>query len=155
MAFFGSFVHAVDDRGRVAIPARFRADLRDGFVTRGSGEFLVLYPKEVWERMIEQRAYSDIAPDDYHEYLLGLYAVTQEITWDGQGRMLLLPWLREHAGLRGNVVFVGMNTAVELYNETTFNERIARVNTENWPRIRSTVARMVAGNAEPSSGETA
>ncbi|MDP3900253.1 MAG: cell division/cell wall cluster transcriptional repressor MraZ, partial [bacterium] len=55
--FFGEYSHNIDAKGRLAVPAKFRAKLRSGaVVTRGLDNCLFLYSKEEWEKLAEQIA---------------------------------------------------------------------------------------------------
>jgi division/cell wall cluster transcriptional repressor MraZ len=51
--FMGEFTHAIDDKGRLTIPARFREELAYGSViTRGYDKYLLLYTADVFKRII-------------------------------------------------------------------------------------------------------
>jgi MraZ protein len=140
MAFFGRFDHSLDERGRVAIPARFREELRGGWVTGHPAGFLLMYPQPEWEAMTAELRYDPIAETGYSGYLRRLYAASQEISWDSQGRILLLPQLRQHAGLESNVVFVGVNNVVEVHSDQSFGVQAAPLNSDEWEAMRRTVA---------------
>ena len=148
MAFYGSYLHALDDKGRVAVPARFRDALLGGVVTKGPGYALVMYPPAYWEHLVGERAYSDVADPDYRDYLFHFFSSSQQINWDAQGRLLLASQLRDHAELSRNAVCVGMNQAVEIYSEEHFAERSKRVEPESWERIRARAAEAL-GQARP------
>ena len=139
MVFFGRSEHSLDERGRVAIPARFREGLRGGWVTGHPAGFLLMYPQPEWEAMTAQLRYDPIAQSGYSGYLRRLYAASQEISWDSQGRILLLPPLRQHAGLSDNVVFVGVNNVVEVHSEQSFGLQAAPLNSDEWEAMRRTV----------------
>ena len=50
--FLGRFNHTLDEKGRLAIPARFRPDLQGGLViTRGTDRCLTVYPLSTWEAL--------------------------------------------------------------------------------------------------------
>jgi len=153
MAFFGRFDHSLDERGRVAIPARFREELRGGWVTGHPAHYLLMYPQSEWEAMTADFRYDLTAEADYSNFLRRLYAVSQEITWDSQGRILLLPRVREHAGLRDNVVFVGVNNAVEVHSEQSFGAELAPLDAERWELMRQTVVSQKHSHNRPADGE--
>jgi len=151
MAFYGSFVHSLDEKGRVAVPARFRDELLGGVVTKGPGYGLVMYSPRHWERLVGERDYSDVAEPEYRDYLFHFFASSQQINWDAQGRVLLSPPLRDHAELQANVVFVGLNQAVEIYSEEHFAERAKRLEPESWERIRKHVSGVIGKEASLST----
>ncbi len=139
MAFFGRFEHSLDERGRVAIPARFREQLRGGWVTEHPAHFLLMYPQPEWEAMTAELRYDPIAQTGYSDYLRRLYSASQEISWDSQGRILLLPPLRVHAGLVDNVVFLGVNNVVEIHSEQSFGRHAGPLTSDEWEAMRQTV----------------
>ena len=147
MAFYGSYVHALDEKGRVAVPARFREELLGGVATKGPGYALVMYPRPYWEKLVAERDYSDVADPEYRDYLLHFYASSQQINWDAQGRLLLAPPLRDHAEFTRNAVFVGLNQAVEIYSEEHFAQRSQRFDPDSWERIRAHVSGILARGA--------
>ncbi|MGA9774474.1 MAG: cell division/cell wall cluster transcriptional repressor MraZ [Candidatus Dormiibacterota bacterium] len=150
MAFYGSYQHALDEKGRVAVPARFRDVLLGGVVTKGPGYSLVMYPAPYWQRLTDERNYSDIADADYRQYLFHLFGQSQLINWDAQGRILLTPQLREHAELTRDVVFVGLNQAVEVYSQEHYDERSQRLDPEAWERIRARAAEVLSPAVRPA-----
>ena len=63
--FLGEFHHTLDDKGRLSIPATFRAELASGaVVTRGLDRSLFLYPKSVWEVIASKLASLPIGQAD-------------------------------------------------------------------------------------------
>ena len=152
MPFYGSYQHSLDDKGRVAVPARFREALLGGVVTRGPDFALVMYPPSYWQRLTEQRTYSDLADPDYRQYLFHLFGQSQQINWDAQGRILLSPQLREHSELRRDVVFVGMNEVVEVLSQEHFDQRSQRLDPAVWERVRARAAEVLGSPAPNSPG---
>lgn len=149
-AFYGSYQHSLDEKGRVAVPARFRDALLGGVVTKGPDYSLVMYPAAFWEKLVAERDYSDVADADYRAYLFHFFSSSQQINWDAQGRILLAPQLRDHAELKRDVVFVGLNQAVEVYSQEHFNERALRPAPETWERMRSAAAALMSARAVPT-----
>ena len=53
--FLGEYEHNLDDKGRLAVPARFREELGDGVVvTRGFDRCLMGFPRPIWEKLAQQ-----------------------------------------------------------------------------------------------------
>ncbi|MCK4471567.1 MAG: cell division/cell wall cluster transcriptional repressor MraZ, partial [Anaerolineae bacterium] len=53
--FLGEFIHTIDEKGRLAVPARFRGDLEGGLVvTRGIDRCLAIYPMKAWKRLAKK-----------------------------------------------------------------------------------------------------
>ncbi len=101
--FLGEYQHSVDGKGRVAIPARFRAKIERGAVlTRGMEACLYVYPLEVWEE--KARALESAIPDPRQRRLVErrFFGQAYECELDAQGRIVIPAAFREYAGLPAN-----------------------------------------------------
>ena len=128
MTFYGTYEHSVDDRGRIAIPARYRLSLADGAVLRASPDGCVaLYSSEGSEsevelRLGEQRSTREMSGRRIRRaFLPGAF----DIELDRQGRVLVPQALRGDADLDDSVVIVGCGDYVEMWNPTRWAEALA------------------------------
>ncbi|HHN94254.1 MAG TPA: transcriptional regulator MraZ [Anaerolineae bacterium] len=117
--FLGEFVHVLDDKGRLTIPAKFRAGLSDGLViTRGIDRCLVIYPLDEWNRLAAQVSALPLTNRSARAFrrlvFAGAHYATPEN--DKQGRVLIPSRLREYANLRDEVVIAGLNNYIEIWN---------------------------------------
>lgn len=114
--FVGEYLHNVDTKGRVAIPARFRVKIERGAVlTRGMDSCLTVYPMETWER--KAQALDNIAdPRKRHAVERQFFAAAFEVELDAQGRIVIPPKLRKYAGLNGEAVIVGARDRFEIWS---------------------------------------
>ena len=122
-AFSGSFDHSLDGKGRVIIPASFREALGEDFtITINPHKTAVaIYPKEVWDRQLERL--SHINPMDrvglqYERYLMSVSFSGNSM--DAQGRVLIPSKLRVKIGLTRDIVFVGLNQTIEIWDAETY-----------------------------------
>lgn len=115
--FLGEFVHTIDDKGRLAIPARFRADLDAGLVvTRGIDRCLVIYSMDEWDRLAKKVSELPHTDRRARAFRRLVYANASDAVPDKQGRILIPPRLREYASLDSEVVITGLNTYIEIWN---------------------------------------
>ena len=119
--FRGEFEHNIDDKGRVTIPAKFRDELgADFFVTKGLDNCLFVFSREEWESFEEKlRQLPMSSGRASHRFFLSGAA---ECTLDKQGRVLVPPNLRNHAGLAKDVVVVGVSNRVEIWDKAKWIE---------------------------------
>lgn len=121
--FLGEYAHKVDEKGRVALPAKFRAALKAGaVVTCGPDKVLHLYSTEHWKPLAEKIAtlpsWSNASARKLQRTVLGNATA---VTPDRQGRILLPASLREYAGLvsKGSstvdVVVAGLYSRMEIW----------------------------------------
>ncbi len=117
--FLGRYFHAIDDKGRVAIPHKFRIHLGGSnqgrvVITQSPREdwaYLDIYPADRWEATLEEILASEIEGEDaaeVREALLANYIhPAQEAVLDKQGRILIPQEHREAARLAKEVVYTG------------------------------------------------
>ena len=130
--FLGEFVHVLDGKGRLTIPAKFRADLDAALVvTRGIDRCLAVFPIPEWEQLAEQVSDLPLTDRQARAFRRLLFANASDVSPDKQGRILIPPRLREYAHLDGEVVVVGINTYMELWNPEAWNEEREQVEGEN------------------------
>jgi MraZ protein len=123
--FRGTFTQKIDEKGRVSVPARFR-EVLDGtgsdqlFVTnfRSEGEpCLDVYPYAKWlELEARLREPADRPPRVIKFFQNFYFPGVQECQIDKQGRILLMPRLREYAGLDKEVIFAGVMDKLRIFS---------------------------------------
>lgn len=126
----GNALAKIDEKGRLKLPACFRALLEPSygneyFVTSLRGDSVLIYPMKVWIGIEEKIAK---APSMHPAVLRFNNAVNyfgQSTAMDPQGRVLLHPLIRERAAVRGEVVVLGQHDHLEVWNRATFEDRMA------------------------------
>ena len=120
--FIGEYQHAMDEKGRVAIPAKFRKSLAGGVVvTRGIESHLYIYPKEKWGELAAKLSKLPINQANSRAFSRHMLGGAAEAEIDGQGRILIPEYLREHAGITNEVVMVGIYDRIEVWAENKWN----------------------------------
>ncbi len=120
--FLGNFVHNLDSKGRLTIPAKYRTYLADGLVvTRGMDECLVAFPMARWEQLSAKVSDLPITDPRARSFKRFLFASASDLSPDKQGRILIPPRLREYAGLDGEVVVAGLNDYFEIWNREAWH----------------------------------
>ncbi len=115
--FLGRHAHAIDSKGRVAVPARFRDDLAEGVVvTRGIDRCVACYPMPVWRDLAAKVSALPITDPDARNFRRMVFAEATDLTLDAQGRILLPPDLRRWAGLDREALVVGVDTSLEIWS---------------------------------------
>jgi len=117
--FAGSEEHALDGKGRLIVPARFRDRLGERFVlTIGQPDpCLALYPTQTWVEFCRRMEAPPRREDreKYRKFLRHVFAHTEEVQCDSQGRVVIPARLRAYAGIERNVVSVGVLTRIEIW----------------------------------------
>ncbi|MBI5729453.1 MAG: division/cell wall cluster transcriptional repressor MraZ [Candidatus Magasanikbacteria bacterium] len=121
--FIGEYSHNLDDKGRLAIPTKFRRDLAKGaVVTRGLDNCLFLYTKTEWAKLVEKLAALPFSQSNSRAFARLMLAGAMDVEVDKQGRMVLPEYLRAFAGLKKEVVIAGLYSRLEIWDETKWSE---------------------------------
>ena len=124
----GEYQHTIDEKGRMAIPAKFRKMLSGGVVvTKGSEECLDLYPVEEWTKLAEKLSRLPINQADARAFARLRLAGASHAEIDSQGRVLIPDYLRSFAGIGAKAVIVGLYNRAEIWEE------------EKWRRYRAAI----------------
>ncbi|OGG45992.1 MAG: cell division/cell wall cluster transcriptional repressor MraZ [Candidatus Handelsmanbacteria bacterium RIFCSPLOWO2_12_FULL_64_10] len=119
--FLGEFEHAVDDRGRLAVPAKFRAGLADGMVvTRGIEHCLIVWPMEEWRVITDKLRQFPLMNADARRLLRLLLSGATDATPDRLGRILVPGFLRQYADLTDTAVLVGVLDTIEIWSRANW-----------------------------------
>lgn len=121
--FIGEYQHNMDDKGRLAVPAKFRALLKTGaVVTKGLDNCLFLYPKKEWQKMAAKLAALPVGPANSRAFARHMLAGAMDVDFDNQGRIVLPDYLRQFAGLKKKAVIAGLYDRLEIWDEETWNK---------------------------------
>jgi MraZ protein len=117
--FVGTFRHSVDEKKRVAIPAKWRAAVegsQEFFVLPDPKNCLVVLPASAMEKMLDRA--DDISIGEYkrRDVLRVIASRAHGSPCDKQGRIALTDELKEHAGFDKEAVLVGMLTRFEIWS---------------------------------------
>jgi len=116
--FIGEYNFSVDTKGRIAIPAKFRAMLGKGaVVTRGLDNCLSVYPKTEWTVVAKKLAALPISQANSRAFSRLMLAGAMAVEFDGQGRIVLPEYLRQYAAIGKKVVIAGLFNRLEVWAE--------------------------------------
>jgi MraZ protein len=115
--FTGSVEHALDDKGRLIVPARFRERLGAGFIiTLAQPEpCLALYPSVTWAEICGRLEEAPRKDERFRRLVRHLFANTEEVACDAQGRLLIPGALRSYAGIDREITSIGALSRVEIW----------------------------------------
>ena len=115
--FLGTHTPRLDDKGRLALPARFRSDLDGGLViTKGQERCLFVFPIVEFNRLTEAMQTTPAADKRVRNYSRIFFASASHEVPDGQGRITVPQPLRQYAGLEKDCVVIGANSRIEVWN---------------------------------------
>lgn len=123
MAFRGTYEHTVDDRGRVALPARYRQEFLEGVVlTMGQEECIEVYTLSGFAAMSDLVASQPATTVEGRRSRRLFDSQSFDTEVDRQGRVLVPPRFREAATLNGRVIIAGRRECLEIWNPEKWEE---------------------------------
>lgn len=136
--FFGEFEYKIDDKGRIPLPPRFRAHLKDGVVLiPGVEKCITAYPLSEWKQLAASLTGGSVTRSKLRQLNRALFATASYLNIDGQGRVSLPVPLRQHAEIVDEVVVIGANNYFELWNSVHWQEEKSVSQEQAWQIIES------------------
>lgn len=119
----GEYKHSIDDKGRLAIPAKFRAKIEGGaIITRGLDKCLFVFTMREWEKLADKLVALPLAQANSRAFSRLMLSGAADVELDSQGRILIPEHLREYAGLSKNSVIAGVYNRMEVWDAEVWNE---------------------------------
>jgi MraZ protein len=123
LMFIGEYTHNLDDKGRLAIPVKFRSQLATGaVVTKGLDNCLSLYTESAWADEAARLANLPLTQSKARAYARFMLSSAFGVEIDKQGRIVLPAGLREFAGIIGATVVTGLGDHIEIWNQKAWDE---------------------------------
>ena len=116
--FIGEYNHNLDNKGRLAVPVKFRDDLKKGaVVTKGLDGCLFLYTMSEWKILAEKLSKLPISQSNTRAFARLMLAGAMDVQIDKQGRIVLPDYLRKYATLKKKIIINGLYNRLEIWDE--------------------------------------
>lgn len=127
----GEYTHTLDEKKRLSLPVRFRSELgKKLVVTRGLEGCLFVYSQKEWASIAKRLGELGMGQANMRGFTRFMLAGASEVDVDTAGRMLIPDFLRDFAGLKTKVVFAGLQSRVEIWNEKAWDSYTTRIEKE-------------------------
>ena len=121
--FIGEYNHTIDEKGRLAVPIKFRTALAKGaVVTRGLDNCLFLYTSTEWEILANKLSKLPISKSNTRAFSRLMLAGAMDVAIDKQGRIILPDYLRKYAQVTKKVIIAGLYNRLEIWDESVWNK---------------------------------
>lgn len=121
--FMGEFNHNVDAKGRAIVPSKFREELGERFiVTKGMDGCLFLYTMPAWKEYVDKLSKLPTTNSNARRFVRIVTSGASECEPDGNGRIMIPANLREFAGITKEIVTIGANDRVEIWDKQRWND---------------------------------
>lgn len=120
--FIGEFQANIDDKGRTAVPSKFRTLLKNkAVITRGLDRSLFLYPVVEWKKLAIKLASLPISTSNTRAFSRLMLAGAMNLDIDKQGRISIPAYLKNFANMQKKVIFAGLYNRIEVWSEELWN----------------------------------
>ncbi|MBI4458209.1 division/cell wall cluster transcriptional repressor MraZ [Candidatus Uhrbacteria bacterium] len=121
--FIGEYQHNVDEKGRLAIPMKFRKELKKGAViTRGLDNCLFVFTSSEWKKLADKLAALPMSQSNSRAFARLMLAGAMGVELDGQGRAIVPEYLRQYAKLGKEAVVAGLYNRLEIWDKAAWEK---------------------------------
>ena len=125
--FYGEYLHSIDRKGRLILPAKFREVAKGNFiekfyVTRGLDKCLFMFSEEEWRLQEAKFKAIPFTKQQSRTFNRLYFSGAVEVFPDKQGRILLPQYLKDFAEIKKEVMIVGVSNRVEIWAKNKWEE---------------------------------
>lgn len=118
--FYGEHEHSIDEKGRLIIPSKFREVFKENYVerfflTRGLDTCLFVFAEDEWKKQETKFRSLPFTSAEARHFNRIYFSGACEVTCDKQGRILVPDYLKEFAGIKRDVIIVGVSSRMEIW----------------------------------------
>jgi len=125
--FYGEYLHSIDRKGRIILPAKFREVAKAHFVekfflTRGLDKCLFMFSEEEWRTQEAKFKGISFTKQQARTFNRLYFSGAVEIVPDKQGRILVPQYLKDFAEIKRDVILVGVSNRIEVWAKDKWQE---------------------------------
>lgn len=118
--FYGEYLHSIDRKGRLILPARFREAAKANFierffVTRGLDKCLFMFSEEEWRSQEQKFKSISFTKQQARTFTRLYFSGAVEVVPDKQGRILIPQYLKDFAEIKREVMLIGVSNRIEIW----------------------------------------
>ena len=133
--FIGEYHHNIDAKKRVMVPAKFREAFAGKkkiqfFLTRGPNRCIFVFTPDQWkhwEESLDSTTETKSLKSEVRDIHRAFYANARHVACDKLGRIVVPQVLVDHAELKGEIVFTGINRRMEIWSVERWNDYQKRI----------------------------
>jgi len=125
--FYGEYLHSIDRKGRLILPAKFREVSKANFiekffVTRGLDKCLFMFSEEEWRVQEAKFKAISFTKQQARTFNRLYFSGAVEVIADRQGRILIPQYLKDFAEIKKDVLIVGVSNRIEIWAKDKWQE---------------------------------
>jgi protein mraZ len=123
----------MDAKGRIFMPAKMRDDLSEVFyIVRGVDKCITIYTDSEWQKIADKCETNGSVKT--RRSSRSMFSSTENASLDSQGRVTISQKFQEYAGLSKEVVVIGNNTCIEIWNKEDWLAEVAAFDNEQYEK---------------------
>ena len=131
--FYGEYIHNLDTKGRLIMPARFRDTCREYgverfFLTRGMDHCIFMFSEDEWRSQEQKFKNMSFTRKEARSFNRMFFAGAVDVVPDKQGRFIIPAYLKEYASIERETVLIGVSNRIEIWDNKTWREYYAESN---------------------------
>lgn len=139
-SFKGEYEHSVDNKGRVAFPAKLRKNLapeaQEKFtLLRGLEPCLYLYPQDEWERVEEKLSQINSFSRQGRTVKRNFLRFAEDLVLDKQNRISLPSHLMDWSGIQDSAIFIGSGERIEIWSPVKLDQVDSELSFESYQEL--------------------
>ena len=126
--FLGEFTHKIDSKNRIMMPSELRDQLNEEFfITKGPENSLIIYTNEEFQK--QSQRLDDLVNENKKNRAIKrlFFSSTVKTSLDKQGRVLLNKNLKDYAEIDNEVMIIGNNLTIEIWDSKKWQAYINEV----------------------------
>lgn len=122
--FLGTFTPKLLPNNQVALPSKLREELNGGKVVLTKGFDKCVYGFSVidWKRIVSEELLKPLLSEEGRKIRQRIFSVSEEVSCDPQGRVVVSEYLRSYADLSNEIVIIGAGDHFEIWNKIIWEE---------------------------------
>lgn len=125
--FYGEYEHAIDNKGRLIIPSKFREsfkeyDIGKFYITRGLDTCLFMFTENEWKTQEAKFKSISFTKSEARKFSRVYFSGASQIECDKQGRILVPKYLKDYAGIKRDVMIIGVSNRIEIWAKDKWEE---------------------------------
>jgi MraZ protein len=125
--FYGEYLHSIDRKGRLILPAKFREASKANFIekfycTRGLDKCLFMFSEEEWKAQESKFKSVSFTKQESRAFNRLYFSGAVDVVPDKQGRILIPQYLKDFAEIRRDVTIVGVSNRIEIWAREKWQE---------------------------------
>jgi MraZ protein len=125
--FYGEHEHTIDRKGRLIIPSKFREVFKEHYiekfyVTRGLDGCLFVFTEDEWKNQESKFKNMSFTKKESRKFNRFYFSGACDLACDKQGRILIPQYLKDYAGIKRDVIIVGVSNRIEIWSKDKWKD---------------------------------